>query len=477
MILRQIAILILGLASATASTAASDFLRAGDEAFRAGKVKDAIKAYGKLIASDRTQASSYWKRASVYMVKRNYKQAARDLDMCVELDPGMLKAWTARGRANLHLGKCYEAVSDLQHTLQNKPGDKSATKEYPRAEKCRNLLQIVQRDIENHHLDHALQITNELRTLASASVSVLLTRCDIHALKSDWQSLGVDTREILIMDSKNLQALQLRAQSFYYMMEHDNALTHYKQGLKMDPEHKKLKAGFKSLKKMEKAIKNAENLQQRGRKAEAVKAWTGVVAMDANHRVLKIRGYVQICDLNLQTKKAEDAVQTCRQLTQMDPQNFDAHMHLGEAHLLLDQFDEATKAFNQAAELQPNNRSPREAKERTETLKKRANRKDYYQLLGIPKTASEKDIKKAFRKLALKWHPDRAKADEKEEHEKKFRDIAEAHDVLSNQDLRARYDRGEDVNGSPSDNQQHGHGHGHPFGFGGFGGGFRRGPF
>lgn len=65
---------------------------------------------------------------------------------------------------------------------------------------------------------------------------------------------------------------------------------------------------------------------------------------------------------------------------------------------------------------------------------------DYYGILGVPKTASQDDIKKAYRKLALKWHPDK-NPDNKEEAERKFKELAEAYEVLSDTSKRDAYDR------------------------------------
>lgn len=66
--------------------------------------------------------------------------------------------------------------------------------------------------------------------------------------------------------------------------------------------------------------------------------------------------------------------------------------------------------------------------------------KDYYSVLGVPRSASEDDIKKAFRKLARQYHPDAVKDKDKAAAEEKFKEINEAYDVLSNPEKRKRYD-------------------------------------
>ena len=92
-----------------------------------------------------------------------------------------------------------------------------------------------------------------------------------------------------------------------------------------------------------------------------------------------------------------------------------------------------------------------------------ATKRDYYEVLGLQKGASADEIKKAYRKLALKWHPDKwsqASDAEKKTAEANFKEVAEAYDVLSDDNKRARYD-------------QFGHaGMGGAGGFGGGAGGF-----
>ena len=65
--------------------------------------------------------------------------------------------------------------------------------------------------------------------------------------------------------------------------------------------------------------------------------------------------------------------------------------------------------------------------------------RDYYEILGVDRSATAADLKKAYRKLAMQYHPDRNPGDASAE--ARFKEAAEAYEVLSNPDKRARYDR------------------------------------
>jgi DnaJ family protein C protein 3 len=95
---------------------------------------------------------------------------------------------------------------------------------------------------------------------------------------------------------------------------------------------------------------------------------------------------------------------------------------------------------------------------------KRSKQKDYYKVLGVDRDADPRQIKSAYRKASKLYHPDKAAKQgiTKEDAEKKMASINEAYEVLSDPELRARFDRGDDPN---SHEQQQ-----HPFQQGGFGG-------
>jgi molecular chaperone DnaJ len=70
-----------------------------------------------------------------------------------------------------------------------------------------------------------------------------------------------------------------------------------------------------------------------------------------------------------------------------------------------------------------------------------ATKRDYYEILGVAKAATADEIKKAFRALALKYHPDRVQADKKKEAEERFKEISEAYEVLMDPKKRSLYDQ------------------------------------
>ena len=125
--------------------------------------------------------------------------------------------------------------------------------------------------------------------------------------------------------------------------------------------------------------------------------------------------------------------------------------------------EEALRDYQAAHQIEPKEFDVENKIKHAKVKAKEAAKKDYYKILGVDKKANDDELKKAYRKLALKWHPDRNQGSEEERQkaDKMFKDINEAYTVLSDPDKRKRFDLGaydpSDPNGGA--------------GFGGFGGG------
>ena len=112
----------------------------------------------------------------------------------------------------------------------------------------------------------------------------------------------------------------------------------------------------------------------------------------------------------------------------------------------LKMFDDAKDDFTKVKTLQPDNKEVDNLIKQAVNSTSQARKRDYYQILGLDKNATQDQIKKAYRKLALKWHPDRnAESEEtKKVAQQKFIDIGDAYNVLSDPKKKQMYDAGAD---------------------------------
>jgi len=113
----------------------------------------------------------------------------------------------------------------------------------------------------------------------------------------------------------------------------------------------------------------------------------------------------------------------------------------------LENYEEAVRDYEKAKQISPSEFNIQKVLRDAKVKLKQSKRKDYYKILGLKKDATPDQIKKAYRKLALKWHPDKnsGSEEEKEKANKMFKDIGEAYAVLSDPQKRDRYDNGYDL--------------------------------
>jgi DnaJ homolog subfamily C member 3 len=171
----------------------------------------------------------------------------------------------------------------------------------------------------------------------------------------------------------------------------------------------------------------------------------------------------------------------CEESLELDPESFYGLLYRAKSSLENEDFEVSVELLNKASQVRPDKQDiVNPLLRKAQIALQRSKTKDYYKVLGIASDADERQIKSAYRKLCKVHHPDKAVRQglTKEQAEKKMAEINEAYEVLSDPELRARFDRGDDPNAQGQQNPFHGSpfgGGGQPFMFqqGGSGGQFQ----
>lgn len=198
------------------------------------------------------------------------------------------------------------------------------------------------------------------------------------------------------------------------------------------------------MKNLLKKTKFAEDNAEKGKLRVAVEDFKSALALDPSHTAHNVNLYLGLCKVLVKLGRGKDAINSCTEALNIDEELTEALIQRGEAKLIVEDWEGAVEDLQSAAKKSPEDMNIREALHRAEKALKLSKRKDWYKILGLSKTASIAEIKRAYKKLALQWHPDK-NVENREEAEAKFREIAAAYEVLGDDEKRARYDRGEDL--------------------------------
>ena len=171
------------------------------------------------------------------------------------------------------------------------------------------------------------------------------------------------------------------------------------------------------------------------------------MAIDPLNKKTNAKLYFNRATVLSRLTKLQDAVADCTAALNLDETYLKALLRRAKCYMDLSEFDDAVRDYEKAFKMDKN-RDTRKLLQDAKMALKRSKRKDYYKILGIERSATDDEIKKAYRKRALVHHPDRhanASDAEKKEQEKKFKEVGEAYGVLSDPRKKARYDSGQDM--------------------------------
>ncbi|XP_062166605.1 dnaJ protein P58IPK homolog B isoform X2 [Alnus glutinosa] len=338
-----------------------------------------------------------------------------------------------------------ESEKSYKKFLELKPGNSAAEKELSQLHQAQSALDTAWTLFDSEDSTKSLEYVDKVVLVFSpACLRAKLLKVKLLLAERDYSSAISESGLVLKEDEDNLEALLLRGRAYYYLGDHDVAIRHFQKGLRLDPEHSELKKAYFGLKNLLKKSKSAEDNVNKGKLRLAVEDFKAALALDPNHLAHNVHLHLGLCKVLVKLGRGKDAISSCDEALNIDGELIDALVQRGEAKLLTEDWKGAVEDLKSAAQKSPQDMNIREALMRAEKALKMSLRKDWYKILGVSKTSSMFEIKRAYKKLALQWHPDK-NVDNREEAEAHFREIAAAYEVLSNEEKRTRYDRGEDI--------------------------------
>uniref|UniRef100_A0A8C9ZND1 DnaJ homolog subfamily C member 3 n=1 Tax=Sander lucioperca TaxID=283035 RepID=A0A8C9ZND1_SANLU len=438
-------------------------LEMGRKLLAAGQLAEALSHYHSAVEGDSKNYLTYYKRAAVFLAMGKSKSALPDLTKSIQLKPDFLAARLQRGNILLKQGNTQEAREDFEAVLQRSPDHEEAQDQLMRA----NELEELQEEAHAayHQGDYSATIS-----LHERIIEVCISpwdpesrelRAECYIRMGDPQKAIQDLTPTTRLRNDNRAAFLKLSMLHYSLGDHHESLNHIRECLKLDQDDKECFSHYKQVKKLSKQLDAAEELIQQDRYQEAIDKYESVMKTEPNVPYYTNLAKERICFCLVKINLAQEAIDVCSEAHQRDPRNANVLRDRAEAYILNQEYEKAVEDYLEAREFDSEGEriDLKEGLERAQKLLKISRKRDYYKILGVSRNANKQEIIKAYRKLAQQWHPDNFQSEaEKKEAEKKFIDIASAKEVLTDPEMRQKFDAGEDP--LDPENQQGGGGGG-----------------
>ncbi|CEP11936.1 hypothetical protein [Parasitella parasitica] len=463
-------------------------LSEGNEYLTSGKFNDALISFDAAIRQEPDNYLTYFKRATAYLSLGRNSAATDDFTTILNLKPDFDKALMERARIYAKEGQFESALADLKVYMANHPNDKGAENLLNAVNMAESAVNQASVEKEKGDYEKCISLVTSASRTAPMFSKARLLRAQCHVAKGEIDEAAGDFARVAQLNPSDPNILMLLSKiNFYSLYEPQGALTHIKQCLYYDPEQKQCKHLFKKMKKLSKDLTSIEKDIELKKYATASNRLIGTTnrqgilpEIDADFEALKqelkvetlpkrlhFKCYQLACKLHGEQKeKDEEKIESwCSKVLEIQDDDVNALTYRGEILLNRKEYEAAVSDLEKANEISGGrDQRLRHLLQKAQQKLKLSKKKDYYKMLDVSPNADSREIKKAYRKKAHEWHPDKYNGDlDKEQVEKKMAEINQAYEVLSDADMRQQYDNGFD----PYDPEQS-NGGGPPPGYGGF---------
>lgn len=468
-----------------ADTPVSQLLARANAHLSQGQAHDALAYFDRAVQKDPNNYLTLFKRGATYLSLGRNAQASRDFDHVLLLKPGFEGALTQRAKIRSRNADWKGAREDYL------AAGKRGTPEWAELEEAEGAAKLAADAEAAGDWETCVAQAGTAIYIAGTALEVRQRRARCRLERGELLEALADLQHVLQIHTGLTEPhLQIAAMTFYSLGETAGGLTAVSKCLHADPDNVACAKLRKTLKATDRMLKKFEQAREKRQFATAIKLLVpqssdepGLMReIQDDVRRWRDVGYIhdrapdglygrlveQTCEAYTEMNNAKKAQQYCEEALTYNPTCLPALLNQAQRQLDADEFEQSIHTLNRAKDAHPQSAKVAELLQKAQTLLKRSRQKDYYKVLGVSRDASAQDIKRAFRKLTVQHHPDKAHHHgiDPEEAQKRMAAINEAYEVLSDADLKARYDRGEDPN-DPMQGPAAGHPfQGSPFGFG-----------
>ena len=426
----------------------NDLKEIGNEYFKKKKYEEAIKYYDKAIKLNNTVEVLYSNKGTCEKMLKQYKLAINDYQKSLELNPKNAKNLNRLASVYIIIGEIGQAKITQEKAINLEPYNSAYKEQMATIEKIITDTERLNDKIKQENFGDAEEICKSL-------IEKVPEFSDFKIKYIQILIENVKLKEVLTYINDNINATDkfknkdfeyYTSLALYYDGQYDKAKKSIELMMKKYPDDVRYKELLPKVEQIDQVKAKANEIFRQKKYEEAIEEYTKVLEFDKKNKKFNsiILANRALCYQNL--KKNKEALHDSNQSIKLNPYYAKGYVKRGKVYMELEMYDDARADFQKAKDLDPSTANIdgllTEANKKTEKARKR----DYYAILGIDRNASEQDIKKAYKKMAMKYHPDRNGESEesKKMAERKFIDVNDAYSVLSDPKKRRMYDSGAD---------------------------------
>ena len=460
----------------------------GNALFKEKRYADAIKFYEKALDLNPSAEVLFSNKGTCKKCLKQYKEAIQDYKKALELNPKNTKNMNRLASVYIIKGQLGDAKILQEKALNLEPYNSTYREQMTTIEKILEDETKLNDKINEKKFEDAEEVCKRMIDKVSdfSDLKLKYIKILIENVKLT-EALQYINNEVNFEDKKNEEFDYLTALCLYYDGQYDKA--------KKQINLMKTKGNKTDTTDLLNKVSTIESVKNKGNEIfkqkkyeEAIEEYTKILEFDPNNKKFNslILANRALCYQKL--NKHVEALRDSNQSIKLNPFYARGYIKRGNVYMELKMFDDARADFQKAKDLDPNVAGVEGYLSEANQNAEKARKRDYYAILGVDKNADEKEIKRAYKKMAMKYHPDRNSESEesKKMAEKKFIDVNDAYSVLSDPKKRSMYDQGVDplnpeeasgggvhFGGDASEILKMFFGGGSPFGFstGGFGNG------